>query len=454
MDIETILAKRLGNDSPLVRELLKSAKEGHLCLPTKELVSLPPPFVIDGNRLYLQRNWDLETHILHKILELWKEELPPLSFDSAGLQEAQANAIRHGSQKRLTIFTGGPGTGKTYTAGRMIRLLADSRPYKVVITAPTGKAAAHLEAIIGVVPETLQIESTTLHRLLRLQPGTQRLYSERTIDADLVVVDEASMLDPALLLHLLRAIGPQTRLLLLGDPDQLPPVEGGSLFPELADLFGHRLERSMRLGEGSLYALSQSILRGETIPIEPIQIDRLSELLPVHSDPLAALEAQKQFRILCALRQGPYGADTLNRSIAAQYKGTAIPILIVQNDSKQQLYNGTSGILHQKTAYFATPQGLRTIPAGKLPQYDLAFCLSVHKSQGSEYDQVLAIFPPGSERFGKEALYTAVTRAKKSVKLWMDSATLEAALKTTARRNSGFTTRCKAALHCGFLSQA
>jgi exodeoxyribonuclease V alpha subunit len=264
----------------------------------------------------------------------------------------------------------------------------------------------------------------------------QNLSSDLVISADLVVVDEASMLDPLLMLHLFNAIGERTRLLLLGDPDQLPPVEGGSLFPELAHLFGQRLTRSMRMGEGPLYDLSQAILKGEKVESEPIDsntlIDRLVDLFPE--------EGQKKFRILCALRQGPIGVDAINKALMDRYKGSAVPILITQNDPKQQLYNGTTGVLIRKVAYF---DGLEPIPVGKLPRYELAFCLSVHKSQGSEYDEVIAIFGEGSERFGREALYTAVTRAKKSVRLWIDPPTLEALLKSSSLKRSGFTERFK-----------
>jgi len=411
--LEDLIAKRLGDDCFL--QVVRDAKEGHLC---------------SAEGLYLPRNWELETRILEKIREIWARPCESVVFGGlAGLEESQAKAIVNGAKKMLTIFTGGPGTGKTYTACQFIRLLA---PRKVVIAAPTGKAAAHLESVLGDYP----CESTTLHRLLNLSPGIQRLQSTRKIDADLVVVDEASMLDPMLLLHLLNALDPATRLLLLGDPDQLPPVDGGSLFPELTQLFGQKLDRSMRMGEGELYALSQAILQGDATRIP---IEEWGELpVKYETDPVQCLTEQKKFRILGALRQGPLGIDALNAQILARApKNCAVPILITQNDTRQKLYNGTTGVIHRKMAYF----GERTLPESSLPGYEIAFCLSVHKSQGSEFDEVLALFPPGSERFGKEALYTAVTRAKRNVKLWMTKETLEATLKITSKKRSRFTKR-------------
>ncbi len=464
----------------VVFQLLEGAKEGHLCSFINESIQFPDslcstgadiypstPLVKQGNRLYLQKNWALESLIRQKVDALLAQAPVGLNLDQlkadlstfSTLQEAQVKALYMGASTSLTIFTGGPGTGKTFTAGCFIRLLAQGRPCKVAIAAPTGKAAAHLENALrlqGKLPEGLTCESTTLHRLLKLQPGLQRLYSDWKIDADLVVVDEASMLDPSLLLHLLNAIGPKTRLLLLGDPHQLPPVEGGSLFPEIAANYGHKLERSIRMGDGDLYALSQSILEGnvdavtfETVDWEKI-IDRVCEILPnpiyeKAPDPRMCLEEQKRFRILCALRQGPLGVDTLNQKLVARFKEKggffAIPILIVQNDSKMQLYNGTTGVLIRNQAYFLFGDELRMIPEGALPRYEPAFFLSVHKSQGSEFDQVVAIFPPGSDRFGKEALYTAVTRAKRQVTLWTDASTLELLMKVSGKKRSGFSTR-------------
>lgn len=466
--------------------LIEEAIEGHLCsiiqepLPV-EICSLgvdtepypKTPLVRQENRLYLQKNWALETLILIKISELLARE--PIERDEAlfaleltqipSLLEAQKLALQQGFQRSLTIFTGGPGTGKTYTASWFIRLLAQQKKgiYKVAIAAPTGKAAAHLASALhmqGPLPEYLKCESTTLHRLLKLQPGMQRFYADWTIAADLVVIDEASMLDPSMLLHLLYAIGPATRLLLLGDPYQLSPIEGGSLFPDMAALFGQKLERSIRMGEGELFALSQAILTSqiEKITHEEIEWTKLIDevmkrlpnpIYPTEPDPLFCLEEQKKFRLLCVLRQGPYGVDALNRDLVARFQAKsgwfALPILIVENDPKQQLYNGTTGVLIGKKAYFSSPEGVRMIPEGALPRYDPAFFLSVHKSQGSEFEEVLAIFPPGSERFGKEALYTAVTRAKRKVTIWIDPSTLDSTLQVSGKKRSGFIERFKSA---------
>jgi exodeoxyribonuclease V alpha subunit len=479
MAIEEIITRRLLSGikaTPLVQERLKalvhSAKQGHLCDAIEESSWIPKalwsegdkatPLVAHNQKLYLQKNWALESLLLNKLLSF---STFPSDFSAQiplHLQPAQKSAILKALGQKCAIFTGGPGTGKTFTASCFIRILAENSttPYKVAIAAPTGKAAAHLEAALrsqGPLPSSLQVESTTLHRLLKLGPSTQRLIEKYEISADLVVVDEASMLDTLLMLHLFNAIGPNTRLLLLGDPDQLPPIEGGGLFADMAELIGSKLERSMRTDDHGLLALASNIKRGTDLSIPLVPCELFTSSLhkkvpnPIYStapDPAQCLQSHSSSRILTALRQGPYGADALNQQLLAHFQQKArpdewiaLPILITQNDPNRHLYNGTTGVLIRKNAYFLGTDGIRSFPEATLPHYEIAFCLSVHKSQGSEFDEVFALFPPGSELFGKEALYTAVTRARKKVTLISDDITVKALLSLSSRTRSGFKER-------------
>jgi exodeoxyribonuclease V alpha subunit len=336
--------------------------------------------------------------------------------------------------------------------------------YKVALAAPTGKAASHLQTVLG--PVDAQIEATTLHRLLRIAPGESRLFSNRKIDADLVIVDEASMLDVPLLAQLLESIGSETRLVLMGDPDQLPPVEAGSLFAEMAALFGTPLQQSMRTENPRLLALAAAINRGEfndpssllNWAFDGSLAEKLFEVAdPLISweepDPALCLKKLNSFRILGALRQGPFGIDELNRQIVHEMERRirpgqwwTIPIMITSNEPRQELYNGSCGLLigkscggvnfREATAYFS-----EKIPFRNLPPFEVAFCLSIHKSQGSEFEKVLALFPQGSEHFGREAFYTAVTRAKKQVEIVAEEGILRAMLSQRSRKTSGFTER-------------
>jgi exodeoxyribonuclease V alpha subunit len=262
---------------------------------------------------------------------------------------------------------------------------------------------------------------------------------------------------------------------LMGDPDQLPPVDTGSLFGEMASSFGIFLEKSLRTEEAHLQDLASLIRRGdhqELLRIVtsdhpsfvhlPWKFDSdLSQKLyreidPILSfekpDPQKAIEKYQRCRILNALRQGPFGVDHLNNQIfhlleQRKQKGQwwAIPILITVNDSRSQLYNGTSGVLigqnlKDAVAYFPDDAGTG-VRALSPPAYEMAFCLSIHKSQGSEFEEVLSLFPEGSENFGREALYTAATRSKKRLKIAGHLEVLQKMLSQHSRKRSGFSER-------------
>lgn len=458
---------------------MQHARQGHLCVESTNAPNLPShlveegkgleakaPIIRDGNRYYLQKNWFYETYLLQKIKEKLKTN-PTSICDAKKLQEEilrasllpkQLEAIQRAIHCPFTIINGGPGTGKTYTAAILVKCLkaAALKKLKIYLAAPTGKAASHLKTVIG--DDT--IEATTLHRLLRVQPGSPSK-KPKHIDADLVIIDEASMLDVPLLAKIFEAIGAETRIVLMGDPDQLPPIEAGSIFREMATLFGSALETPMRAETGSLRSLAESINQGLPIeasdfpenPVRELFIRTKPVMQKTRPDPDKCLASMNQFRILGALRQGQNGSDAINREMLKEMSAQiepghwwAVPIMVTKNTPDLDLYNGSSGVLIGKSfrglnlrdgiAYFP-----ERIPYTKLPSFEIAFCLSIHKAQGSEFDAVLALFPKGSENFGKEALYTAVTRAKKRVEIWADSGVTELMLQKKATRTSGFTAR-------------
>ena len=405
MDKVDISVKLFDSSSSLLRKLIESALEGHLCIRG----DFPEQFgvVRDGNRLYLHRNWVVETILLNHFARLMKAVPQPLDLPDHLVLKSIAT-------QSLLLVNGGPGTGKTTAAVQLIRAVPHLR---IKIAAPTGKAA-----------ERLGGEATTLHRLLRLSPGRHRLFEENKIDADLIIVDEASMVDASLFAHLLAAIPDGARLVLLGDADQLPPVQGGGVFSDLCALSSLTLHHCHRTQ--TLQTIYEAARKGDVEPLLPL-------LEPLPDDPVSIV-ANERDRVLCPLRKGPLGVDALNRAVLQRKGKERAPILITGNNPNLNLYNGTEGVVKGLEVLF--PDG-RALPLAELPDHEFAFALSVHKSQGSEYEEVLCLLPPGSEEFGRKALYTAVTRAKKRVRFLGSRKTLEEMLAKESRQENGIRER-------------
>ncbi len=404
-----------------------------------------------NNSFYLQKNWIYETLFLNHLQRLLQSkpvlEIPhekAAAAVAALVQEGKVNAlqaaaIQNALQSNFHVISGGPGTGKTYTAGCLITLFHTlvQTGIKIAIAAPTGKAASNLQASLPTLPGCT-LHSSTLHALLGLKKD-QRDAKPSVLPYDLLIVDESSMIDVKLMALLFASIKPGGRLILLGDPYQLPPVEAGSLFSDILQRLDAcrftalktclrvELQELVNFAEG----IKQGVLKQEgvrRIPLEPAALLEQDEaFLTDAQDPVEVLETFKSFRILSPLRKGPYGVDEVNaliyrRCLQKNPRGRplAVPIIITKNDYKRELFNGDAGVLvrgNEEYALFPDKTGFRKIPLLLLPDYALAYCLSVHKSQGSEFHKVLLLLPEGSECFGREVLYTAATRARKE--LWI-----------------------------------
>lgn len=474
--------------------------------------SASTPVHRDGNAFYFQRNWVLQERFLNWYQQRLSDRKPRLEVDREKiamhlekmkkggiLLEEQAEAIQRAAEKCITLIVGGPGTGKSYTASHLIRTLWEcfdsetQQRCKIAVTAPTGKAASHLAGKISASLESLKIEAQTLHALLGVKERRQ-LDRYLYCDADIVIVDECSMIDVWLMGDLVGALKQGTRLILLGDPAQLPAIESGSIFADLVAF--HRKEPEKRITElktcqrtdlEAMLACSQCIHRGDSngllallswdqkenalsaitcdTRLKPFQtqqtlVKRAYErfhALGCHDEvsPLEYIRRFSQFRLLSPLREGPFGVDALNNKIfhACQQgsKGhthLAIPILITKNDYRLNLFNGDMGILIQpmdephKESFAHFPdrseeKGFRTLHVATLPPYEYAYCLSIHKSQGSEFDSLLIVIPNGADSFGREALYTAITRAKAGFEIWTTPETLTKMIEKQTQRCSG-----------------
>jgi len=509
------------------------------------------PLILDEkNRLYIYRYWNYENKLSNAILRrlnediedvdttLLKESLkrlfPPNKDEDIDWQKVAAITAAH---KNICVISGGPGTGKTSTVTKILSLLVEQSKEKnlsIFLSAPTGKAVAKLsesirnikstlnctDAVIGAIPE----DTYTIHRMLKPVQGSPYFFynSENPLPADVVIVDEASMVDLALMSKLLQAVPPNARLILLGDRDQLASVEAGSVLGDICAreqahnfsiYFCNKIEQvpgetfelpanrhqtktglhdaivhlknsyrfaadssigilsrtinignvveSMRLlkssdGEGLKWeamdsqqelfaALAESIVKGYTAYLKT-------------EDPETALEYFNRFIILCAVNFGPFGVVSVNR-LAEQvlktqglinpdsqwYRGR--PVLITRNDYNLGLYNGDIGLTLQSPdsgnnelyVYFPGTSGkLRRFSPHRLPAHETVYAMTVHKSQGSEFEHVLFVLPDRDYPvLTRELLYTAVTRAKKSVSIWGTENVLRTSISKRIARTSG-----------------
>lgn len=469
------------------------------------LLGTPPVLRLFGDLLYLDRYWLEEQQVCDDVLTLVATKpggsIPDVTrLFPPGFEEQRA-AAKVALSQGLTVLTGGPGTGKTTTVARLLALLAEQAalaghpPLRIALAAPTGKAAARLQEAVQLEVDRLDavdrdrisgLQATTLHRLLGSRPDTSsrfRHHRGNRLPHDVIVVDETSMVSLTMMARLLEAVRPQTRLLLVGDPDQLASVEAGAVLADLVDGLGSRgvaaLQTSHRFGE-SIGALASAIRAGDASGAVEVlaaggehvewvssQADeRLREVLVPHAlalrqaavlgDAGTALDILDEHRLLCAHRSGPFGVAQWNRQVqrwlaeatgeptwATWYVGR--PILVTANDYGLKLYNGDTGVT------VATPDGLRavvggsgTFATGRLTEVETMHAMTIHKSQGSQADEVTVLLPPEESRLlTRELFYTAVTRAKTRVRVVGSEAEIRAAIARQAVRATGLRERLK-----------
>ena len=551
------------------------------------------PLVLGGSAtaplLYLRRYWGYETRVAQALRERASAPLPvdealarqwlarlfapaqpgqvpdaPARTEGDADVDWQQLACAVALRSRVAVLTGGPGTGKTYTAARLLALLAamepPGRPWRVALAAPTGKAAARLRQSIDGALQDLQTPlqgvldvqalaqrlgpARTLHALLGAQPHTRQMrhHAGHPLDVDVLLVDEASMVHLEMMAALLDALPPSARLVLLGDKDQLASVEAGAVLGDLCrDAAAGRystetrrylqattgqtlpdallesgaqapalaqhmvmLRKSRRFG-GPIGALALAVNQGDapqarrvldadpqgavhllasSDPAAAVQLALRGRLgavgcyrdylramavpVPAQEDAHTAwvqgvLRAFDGFRLLCAVREGPWGAAGLNRAVETALRGAGLlqgrgewyagrPVMVTRNDAGLGVFNGDIGIVLQAPggglrAYFADGPQLRSVGVARLAHVETAFAMTVHKSQGSEFGHTALVLPPqaAGALLSRELVYTGITRARDAFTLVAaQPAVLEQALRQRTQRSSGLPARLQA----------
>jgi exodeoxyribonuclease V alpha subunit len=532
---------------------------------------LDGPLHMAGSRLWLSRYWEQEELVADELLARSAEA--PGDLDLALLREGlvrlfpepddadQREAAAVCALARVSVLAGGPGTGKTTTVSRLLALLREQHPTcRIALAAPTGKAAARLEEAVRSSAAELplpdqarlpELSATTLHRLLGWRPEARTRFRHdrgNRLPYEVVVIDESSMLSLTLMARLLEALRPTTRLVLVGDPDQLASVEAGAVLGDLVagstgspgagtpatgvpaasgattgrtparaaalrtvlptlaapvgpDSRGGRvrdgvatLRVNRRFPEQSGIAMlaaavqegrgadAVAVLRMQLPDVELIEVgdDAFVEAAPLaavradveqaartmhdaasRADAGAALAGLEQHRLLCAHRRGARGvahwsalvarwlAET--QPVAAREDGHHLgePLLVTTNDYEVGLYNGDTGIVVSDgagglTAAFGRGGAPILVPLARLGAVTRLHAMTVHRSQGSQFEVVTVVLPPAGSPLGtRQTLYTAVSRAMTRVRLVGSVEAVLAAVAQPAARATGLADRLR-----------
>ncbi|HEI8868408.1 TPA: exodeoxyribonuclease V subunit alpha [Serratia odorifera] len=513
--------------------------------------SQPTPLVLQKQRLYLQRMWQSEGQVaafissdsVPQVIETQRLRaiLDQLFGTATDTPDWQKIAAAVAATRRIAVISGGPGTGKTTTVAKLLAALvqlAEGARLRIQLAAPTGKAAARLTESLGSASRQLPLtpeqralfptEAATLHRLLGAQPNSQRMRYHRgnPLHLDVLVVDEASMVDLPMMARLIAALPPHARVIFLGDRDQLASVEAGAVLGDICRFAeqGYSDARAAQLAQLTGCVLSGQSAQGDAAVRDSLCLLRKSYRFDADSGigqlamavnagdnkrawaalngnfsdvagyPLVETEdyqalldacvagyrdylqrvaagapavdilaAFGRFQVLCALREGPFGVAGLNERIESGLQRAGLirrnpasagrwyrgrPVMIGRNDSALGLFNGDIGIAlpgegGELRVHFQLPDGnIKSVQPSRLPAHETAYAMTVHKSQGSEFDHTALVLPNHFlPVLTRELVYTAITRARRQLSLYASEKVLNSAIRTPTQRRSGLAER-------------
>lgn len=510
----------------LIRQLAQALAQGHTCLPLTQCPQhamivgaaqaehQPAPLVFDQDALYFWRQWQQERVLAQHLARLIRPrpQLPSLSVTVAENEVSeplQRAAIELAAQQPFSLITGGPGTGKTFTLVRIVRILQQANSQiksqlRIALAAPTGKAAQRMQSVLAEEFARLQLpteqmqSAQTVHRLLGLGGrATPKYHRGQPLPFDLVVIDEGSMLDLALASQLFDAIGDSTRVIILGDADQLAAVDAGAVLADLyrsAALEDHRchLQVSRRFDpKQGIGQLAHRVLNGQLRDLAQVltQNSEVRHIVPQVSAReaayaqlwsgfmpyVAALQQQQpvaqlfaafeHYRVLAAQRSGYFGTEQVNRALSAclqqalaltvsktQHWYHGRPVMMTRNDYGLRLSNGDIGLCladeHGHYAlYFSHLSQPIAVSRVAVEQFETAFALTIHKSQGSEFSHVAMLLEGAVHGLlSRELVYTAITRAKNRLDVYASVDTLKQAVQQKNQRTTGLDWQIKRAV--------
>jgi len=464
------------------------------------------PLILEDDRwVYFHKYWVYENFIA-KWIHNWANKTHSLAGSAKtdfikNLNAEQQEAVKVGLERQLLVITGGPGTGKTYIISHLLKgIIKQEKTIRVALSAPTGKAASRLNDSIDAIGTEFKIPvAVTIHSLLgKRRNGTYQYHMDNKLPYDLIVMDEASMIDLSLMYHLLQAIPEKCKVIFLGDKDQLASVEAGSI---LGDLFQAadssssatsnisladcmvQLTHSYRFGAKSGVGLLAEAFKKQDFDKAMVvlkdkdyggvrffeksfstSVDEIYERfvrpnfekIKNTGDVNKALAIFNSSKILLPLRSGPQGLEWVNSHFETRIKNDfgisglrewfhGRPVTVTKNNYALKIRNGESGICWTNNnvtkLFFETETGkgkAKTVAPGQLSHYETGYTMSIHKSQGSEYDNVIILLPEADfPILTRELLYTAVTRARQNVLVYGRQAILKACVGKRIQRSSG-----------------